>query len=167
MIEPIFAAVRERAGLHAQDYAIFGHSAGAQFVQRFLYFVPGAHVRQAIAANAGWYMLPDRRVRFPYGLAGTPVTETDLRRALTRPLVVLLGTADTNPRHRMLRHTPEADAQGPHRFARGQFFMARAQAAAAAMEVKLAWTLATAPGVAHSERGMTPYALKCLFPDKR
>lgn len=167
MIEPIFAAVRERAGLHAQDYAIFGHSAGAQFVQRFLYFVPEAHVSQAIAANAGWYMLPDLHVRFPYGVGGTPVTQDALNQAFARRLVILLGTADTDPKHRVLRHTPEADAQGPHRFARGQYFFARAREAAAAAKVPFAWRLVPVPGVAHSERGMTPAALKLLLPEKR
>ena len=40
MIEPIFDAVRERLGSQRNDYLIYGHSAGAQFVQRFLYFIP-------------------------------------------------------------------------------------------------------------------------------
>ncbi len=165
MIEPIFDAVRERTGNHRTSYLLFGHSAGAQFVQRFLYFVPSARVARAVVANAGWYMLPDLAVAFPYGLKGTPVDEAALRAALTRPVVVLLGTADLDPTAKALRHTPEADAQGPHRFARGHFFFAQAQAAAAKLKLLSGWSLATAPGIAHSDKGMTPFAVHALFPE--
>ena len=165
MIEPIFDAVRARLGNHGTSYLIFGHSAGAQFVQRFLYFVPQARVARAVVANAGWYMLPDLEAAFPYGLKGTPVDESALRVALARPVVVLLGTADVDPKAKALRHTPEADAQGPHRLARGHFFFAQAQAAAARLKLPFDWSLATAPGIGHSDKGMTPFAVRALFPE--
>lgn len=164
MIEPLFDAVRERLGNHSRDYLIYGHSAGAQFVQRFLYFVPEARVSRAVAANAGWYMLPDLTVAFPYGLKGTPANEAALRSALARPVVVLLGEADTDANHPSLRHTPESDAQGLYRFARGQYFFARASAAAATMRAPFQWTLATVPGVAHVNKDMAPFAARHLFP---
>ena len=165
MIEPLFDAVRQRLGSTRRDYLIYGHSAGSQFVQRFLYFVPEARVSRAVAANAGWYMLPELGVDFPYGLKGTPVDAAALRTAFARPVVVLLGDADTDPHHAALRHTPEADAQGLHRFARGRFFFARIQAAAAALAAPCNWTLATAPGIAHSNKGMAPFAARQLFPE--
>ena len=85
MIEPIFDAVRTRLGSRRANYLIFGHSAGAQFVQRFLYFVPAARATHVIAANAGWYMLPELGADFPYGLKGTPMNEAALRGAFARP----------------------------------------------------------------------------------
>jgi Flp pilus assembly protein TadD len=87
-----------------------------------------------------------------------------LRAAWARPLVVLLGEADIDPKSSALRHTPEADAQGLFRFARGQYFYAQARAAAATMHAPFNWTLATAPGIAHSNKGMAPFALRQLFP---
>lgn len=163
MIEPIFDAVRARTGNQSARYRIYGHSAGAQFVQRFIYFVPRARVAAAVAANAGWYMLPDLAGAFPYGLKGTPVTAGDLRHALGLPLVVLLGTADTNAHDKVLRHTPEAEAQGAYRFARGQFFFAQAARAAQAQHLPFGWRLATAPGVGHSDPGMAPFAVQSLL----
>lgn len=163
MIEPIFDAVRQRTGNQRERYALYGHSAGAQFVQRFLYFVPDARLDRAVAANAGWYMLPDLAVSFPYGLGGTPVTAADLDHALGRSFTVLLGTADTDPQSHSLRHTPEADAQGPHRLARGRGFFQAAQSAAATRGCPLAWTLATAPEVGHSDPGMAPFAVPLLL----
>lgn len=165
MIEPIFDALLARTGHHAATYLLYGHSAGAQFVQRFLYFTPQARVAHAVGANAGWYMLPDLGVAFPYGLKGTPVTEADLRTTLGRNFTVLLGEADVDPKARALRHTPEAEAQGPYRFARGQYFYRYAQKAAAGLNAAFGWSLATAPGIAHSDPGMTPFAVKCMFPD--
>jgi hypothetical protein len=163
MIEPIFDAVRTRTGNRTERYRIYGHSAGAQFVQRFVYFVPTARVERVISANAGWYMLPDLATMFPYGLKNTPVTEADLRHALGLPLTVLLGTADVDAKAKALRHTPEAEAQGPYRFARGNFFFRHGQEAAAALHTPFGWQLATAPNIAHSDAGMAPFAAAALF----
>jgi poly(3-hydroxybutyrate) depolymerase len=163
MIEPLFDALAGQLGVNRRDYMIYGHSAGAQFVQRFLYFVPAARVARAVAANAGWYMLPEFTTDFPYGLRGTTADEAALRGALARRLVVMLGESDTDPAHPSLRHTPGADAQGLYRFARGQYFFARAQAAAAALRAPFHWTLATVPGIEHSNKGMAPLAARQLF----
>ena len=38
---------------------MFGHSAGGQFVHRFVQFKPNSRVNYAISANAGWYTVPD------------------------------------------------------------------------------------------------------------
>jgi hypothetical protein len=84
---------------------------------------------------------------------------------LGRPLVVLLGTADTDPHHKDLPHTPQADAQGPYRLARGRCFFACGQKAAAEIAAPFGWTLSLAPGIAHSDKGMAPFAVKCLFPE--
>lgn len=163
VIEPLFDAVRARFGGTWGDYFLYGHSAGAQFVQRFLYFVPESRATRAVAANAGWYMLPELERAFPYGLKGTPADAAALRRAFAFPLTVLLGEADTDAHHQSLRRTPEADEQGLYRFARGQFFFRRAQAAAAALGAPCRWSLATVPGVAHSNKDMSPAAARVLF----
>lgn len=164
MIEPVFDAVRTQLGSTRADYALYGHSAGAQFVQRFLYFVPASRVSHAVAANAGWYMLPDLGRAFPYGLKGTPADAAALRRAFAFPLHVLLGDADIDPKHASLRHTPEADEQGLFRFARGQYFFNHAKAAAAALDAPFHWMLSIAPNVAHNNKAMAPYAARLLFP---
>jgi poly(3-hydroxybutyrate) depolymerase len=163
MIEPIFDAVRGRTGNRTERYRLFGHSAGAQFVQRFIYFVPSARLESVVSANAGWYMLPDLSIAFPYGLKNTPVTAADLRHALTLPVTVLLGTADVDPEAKSLRHTPEADAQGLYRFARGKFFMARAEEAARKFQLPFVWRMVTAPDIAHSDKDMAPFAVRELF----
>ncbi|MDB6004029.1 MAG: Mur ligase, middle domain protein [Prosthecobacter sp.] len=165
-LEPIFDAVKAATGNRSEQYSIYGHSAGAQFVHRYMYFVRDARVNQAVAANAGWWTLPDLKVNFPYGLRGSVIDEGGLKAVLQRPLVVLLGTADTDPNHVNLRRTPEAMAQGPYRFARGQNFYAAGQKQAAALGVTLGWKLATAPGVGHVDKDMAPFAVDILFGKK-
>jgi poly(3-hydroxybutyrate) depolymerase len=165
LVEPLFDALKPRLGHERKDYMIYGHSAGAQFVHRFVFFVPMARYTRAVAANAGWYTLPTIQDAFPYGLKGSAADESALRAALARPLTVLLGEADIDPNSSALRHTPEADAQGLFRFARGKFFFARARAEAEAIKTPFNWNLATAPGIAHSNKGMAPFAVRQLFPE--
>ena len=129
-IERLFDHVKATAGLTTPTYFIYGHSAGAQFVHRYLYFMPEARVATAVAANAGWWTMPDRGVDFPYGLRASAIDERMLRAMLARHLIVLLGTADTDPHADNLRRTPEALAQGPHRFARGNRFFESGKSAA-------------------------------------
>lgn len=161
-IEPLFDEVRKRFGTGVPRYSIYGHSAGAQFVHRFVLFMPEARLEKAVAANAGWYTMPDPDLRFPYGLGGAPVDRAALNAALGKPLTVLLGTADTDRADPDLRKTPEADAQGPHRYARGQTFFARAKGAAAARGLPFAWSRKDVPGIGHSNAGMADAAAVLL-----
>jgi hypothetical protein len=157
-IEPLFDDVRARFGTGSLRYTIYGHSAGAQFVHRYVLFVPEARIERVIAANAGWYTMPDEAVAFPYGLGGTPVGPDALQAVLGKSLTIMLGTADTDRADPDLRRTPEADAQGPHRFARGHAFFERGQSAATAAAVPFGWTIVEVPGIAHSNAGMAAAA---------
>lgn len=166
-IEPIFDAMRQRIGNVTETYQLYGHSAGAQFAHRFLYFVPGARVSQVVAANAGWWTLPDPKVAFPYGLNGSPgVGEAVLKGVLQRRLIVLLGTADTDPKDANLNRSEGAMAQGAHRFERGKHFFEQGQIRAIALDVPLGWKLGPAPGVGHRDSGMAPFAMEWLFGEK-
>jgi poly(3-hydroxybutyrate) depolymerase len=167
VIEPVFDEMRRRSGSTQERYALYGHSAGAQFEHRYLFFIPEARVSQVVSANAGWYTLPDFGGQFPYGLGGTAVDEATVRSVLGKPVVVLLGTADTDPDHSSLRRTPEATAQGPHRLARGENFFVTAEALAAVWQVPFGWRKRYAPGVAHSNEDMAVFAAEWLFGAKR
>ena len=161
-IELLFDAVRRRTGTRVASYAIFGHSAGGQFVHRFVTFMPEARYHRAIAANAGWYTMPDLSLRYPYGLAGTTIGERELRLTLGRPLTILLGTSDTDPNHRSLRRTRLAMAQGSHRLARGHSYFAAGNAAARRLGAPFGWTLQEVPGVAHENSRMAVAAASLL-----
>lgn len=163
-IEPLFSAITMRGG-EADGYYLFSHSAGAQFVHRALLFEELPRLNTAFSANAGWYTLPDLQTPWPYGLGGTPADEESLRRWAGQPLVLLLGDQDTDPDDRNLRRTPEAEAQGPHRYARGAFFMSAARDRAHSLDTRFAWTAYNVPGVAHDNAGMAQAAAQLIALD--
>lgn len=162
-IEPLFDEVKRRYGLTAERYAIYGHSAGAQFVHRFLFHVPEARVSRAVAANAGWYMMPDYNVEKPYGLRGSMVRPHMLEAAMARELTVLLGESDTDAEHPSLRRTPEAMEQGAYRLARGVKFFETARDWSGSVGVTFIWRLERVPDAYHDNVLMAPVAAPILL----
>jgi pimeloyl-ACP methyl ester carboxylesterase len=157
--EQIYDALkRENPALGAQEYSLYGHSAGAQFVHRCLLLRPRAPVRLGVAANAGWYCWPKEAIAYPFGLGGTRLSREELNRALGKKLVLLLGQKDVDPDHRFLNRSPEALQQGFHRLARGRGFFAAGRVLAAARLAPFGWSLVEVPGVGHSNRGMREVA---------
>lgn len=154
VIDDVFDAVRQRTGARRERYALYGHSAGAQFVHRLLLMARSARAEAIVTANAGSYTMPAGDVAFPFGLGGSGVSDADLKRAFGRPVTVLLGDADTDPDSKSLPRQPGAMAQGPHRFARGQLFFKTAREKAAELSTPFAWKLVTVEGVGHSNSGM-------------
>lgn len=165
-IEPIFDKIKKMTENKTATYSMYGHSAGAQFVHRFVYFVPNARLTHAVAANAGWYTMPDLSVDFPYGLKGSGLSKEALNEALSSKLLVLLGTADTNPNHRTLRVTPEANAQGAHRYARGHSFVLAGKHRAKINQVPFNWSISYAPRIGHKNGQMASFASSFLTQDK-
>jgi pimeloyl-ACP methyl ester carboxylesterase len=159
VLENLFSEVRAKFKVKAKSYDIFGHSAGGQFVHRFLLFYPENHVRRAIAANPGFYTLPDLELPFPYGLKGSPVEidKRDLKRWTARDVILMRGTEDTK-RTDNLRQTPEADAQGKNRFERAGLMFEKIKA----VNSKTKWTLTDVPNVGHNQKGMALAAQKYL-----
>ncbi|MEQ9562449.1 MAG: hypothetical protein RLN69_08010, partial [Woeseiaceae bacterium] len=153
-IENLFDVVVSDLASNATGYTLYGHSAGSQFVHRFLYYMPDARVSQFIAANAGWYTLPEFDVVYPYGLLGAGIDENSLRTALSRNVTVLLGDQDIDTEGDSLRRTPEAMEQGSNRFSRGQFFFERAATIAQDLGVDFNWELLVVPGADHDNGKM-------------
>ena len=162
-IEHIFDYVKDIAGLEAESYSIYGHSAGAQFVHRMVLFVPEARINTAICANAGCYTMPTNRFEFPYGLKKSRTSVGKLKGAFGKNLIILLGDKDTDENHKYLRKTPEAMAQGRHRFERGKNFFETAKRQAVRLQTPLNWKLKTVKGVGHSNSKMAKAAAKLLI----
>ena len=164
VIENIFDQLRN-AGLTSTSYSMFGHSAGAQFIHRMLIFLPDARTDVAIAANAGYYTFPIWKAKFPYGLRGCVVKNTDLERAFSNRLIVLLGGNDNDENHPELRRSKEAMAQGAHRLERGMNYCASAETGAKEIGIELKWELAVVPNAGHSYREMSEAAVDYLLCD--
>lgn len=156
------AAALASVGAPDAPFALYGHSAGAQFVHRYLLLTGAPRARRIVIANAGWYSWPDFSIAFPHGLGQSSATEAGLRAALARPVTILLGEADNDPTHFQLRRDAATDVQGLNRFDRGRNFFNAASASAAQRDVPFGWNLATVPGVAHSNSGMAAAAAAIL-----
>lgn len=164
VIEAIFSYVKSETGNKSAQYSMFGHSAGAQFVHRFVTFKQNTHLNKAIAANAGWYTVPDTQIGYPYGLKDSGFSDkATLTHLFSSNLIVALGDQDIDPKDSSLRHTPEADAQGLYRFARGEFYYNESESISKANSIVFNWKKIVVKGVAHDFKGMMAETVDYLF----
>ena len=163
VVEQVFDAALPVLGSDAASFSLYGHSAGAQFVHRFVTLTGAPRVDRAVAANAGWYTLPDPSLTYPYGLGGVELDDETLGAAFATQLTILLGQSDNDPDSPDLRKTPEALAQGLHRLARGRHFIATSGAMAAHRGLDFAWASREVPHIGHNDRGMAPHAARILM----
>ncbi len=136
----------------AMRIAVWGHSAGGQFVHRAISLGFRNHVIAASAANSGAYAMPDLAIDFPYGLGGLGLAETALAGLLAFPLILMAGEADIDATTPNFPKEAGAMAQGGTRFARAHTYHDAGQAAARALGVACGWSNVDVPGVAHDGR---------------
>lgn len=148
-----------------KTYDIFGHSAGGQVLHRLAIFAPQSKARVIIAANSGFYTVPDLSQTLPTGIKGTGLTETDLSPAFSTHLVLMLGSLDNNDQAGgTLLHTPHIDqSQGLGRLDRGQSFYEHARDEAARIAADFHWQLQIIDGVGHDYRAMSAAAADYLI----
>jgi hypothetical protein len=153
-VEVAFRMAAHSLGSHRHKFSMFGHGAGAQFIQRYVLHSGCRMIDRAVAANPGWYLVPDYSLKFPFGLRGAPIGENTLHRAFACNFTLLLGTADVN--YARLRNDPDALKQGKTRRDRGLFFFDRSRADAARIAATFDWRLREVEGVGHEARRMAP-----------
>ena len=165
LIEPLFDEVVKQVNSTAKGYYIYGHSAGGQFVTRFLMFEPENRIIKAAAANPGWYTMPTKDVDFPYGLSKSTLPTSNLTAMYSKKLFLLLGTADTIRDDEDFYKSEQADAQGLTRFARGQNFFQQSVGQAKDLHTPFNWTEIFVPDAGHSNTRMSRFALSLFFMD--
>lgn len=154
VVEQAFRMAASSLGGSQRKFSMFGHGAGAQFIQRYVLHSGCRMIDRAVSANPGWYMLPDSEYQYPYGLRDAPLKAQTLRSAFGCDYTLLLGTSDVN--YAGLRNDPDALAQGKTRYERGHFYFDRARGTAARLGARFDWRLAEVPGVAHEAGRMAP-----------
>jgi hypothetical protein len=117
----------------------------------------------AVAANPGWYTMPDNSVPFPYGLAGAPLHTRNLGPAFASNFTLMLGEDDTDSGDDSLRHDHRADKQGLYRLARGQNFYRLSEQVARSESLPFRWKLQLVGGVAHDHTAMAAHAAPLLL----
>ena len=167
-IERIFAEIRDREKLNTTQYYLYGHSAGAQFVHRFMLFMPTHHVEQAFSANAGTYTMPAYNTPFaadfPRRIEPSRVSANQLKAVLAQRMVVMNGDKDVSQAGKNFPSSPAAMAQGQNRFLRGKNFFNTAQEQANLLDTPFNWQHLIVPNVAHNNVGMAKAVMQYLYP---
>ena len=160
VVKKIHDELNKNLGLKDSTYNIWGHSAGAQFVHRMLFFCPDYKIKYAIAANAGWYTAPDFTIPFPWGYSNQFLNydEDNLDDYLNRNLIIMRGTADTLRDHN-LNTSQLSDAQGLNRFERALYFYNKGLS----INSHTRWQLIDVPDVGHDFTNMAPAAQSFLI----
>ena len=150
IIEPLFDSVKSSLSLENDKYNIFGFSAGAQFVHRFIQFKPNARFDKVVAGAAGWYTVPDNTIPFPYGHENSILNSTNLDNLLSSDLYIQVGALDNNPNSAGLRHNEYADAQGLNRVTRAVHFFETGQNISESNNYDFNWSLHIIQGAGHN-----------------
>ena len=150
IIEPLFDSVKSSLSIESEKYNLFGFSAGAQFVHRFIQFKPDARFDKVVAGAAGWYTLPVNSIPFPYGYDNSILISTNLSNLLLSDLYIQVGALDNNPNSAGLRHNEYADAQGLNRVTRAVHFFETGQNIAESSNYNFNWSLHIIQGAGHN-----------------
>ena len=139
VIEPLFTYAIQNLNNQSSKYHIIGHSAGAQFAHRFLFFKPLARIDKMVASASGWYTTLDLETNFPYGLNTSPLEDINFSLLFSKQLTILVGSNDNDPNSSALRHNSVVDLQGLNRLDRAISFYNNAQSKAADLSVNFEW----------------------------
>ena len=163
VLDPIFEDFKNIASLSVATYDVFGHSAGAQLIHRYLIFQPSSSVKRVVSSAAGWYAVPDVAIEFPYGLLASPAETTPSQPYFSKECFIIVGANDTDPNSFNLRHTPEADAQGNNRLERAQHFFQESYQIAQGKNEQFNWHYLLVPNVGHDQDAMANFAVDQLY----
>ena len=163
IIDPLFESVKSKVSGNQQTYDAWGHSGGAQFLQRFRLYLPNSKLNTAICSNAGWYTVPDILINFPYGIKKGQLLNSNLAIPFSKKLIVHLGLNDTDPNSAGLRHNTTVDTQqGLYRLVRGRYFFDTSISISQSLNNPFNWEKQEVAGVGHEAQLMANDALKYL-----
>ena len=160
----IFDLVIQSLGTSQSTYDLFGHSAGGQILHRLALFANNTKADRIIAANSGFYTLPDFETQLPFGLKSTSIDQEDLKAAFSKKLILLIGELDNERENggTLLRSTT-VDKQGTHRLARGKYFHTFSKDKAKELNATFNWEIEIVPNVGHEHGLMGKAAAKMLY----
>ena len=163
VVENIFDHIKSVNTISNENYNIFGHSAGGQFVHKMILLMPESRIGTAIAANAGFYTFPDENLEYPYGLINTEIDlKPDLKKAYKKRLIILLGELDNDPSLGTFRTTDLAMEQGAYRLERGANFYKANKELKNKNNWEFNWSIDTIKNVGHDYKKMSENAIEWI-----
>lgn len=162
-IDVLFEHIKSKFNFKNELYDIYGHSAGAQFVHRYLLMSDDPKVNRAVAANAGWYTFLNG-ADFPYGVKNPPISLSDsnVKKFLSMNLFILIGTNDIDV-NSSINKSKGAQNQGLNRYQRAKNFFEYTESIVEQNNLEFKWKYQAVPGAPHSNKVMSRVAVLLLF----
>lgn len=164
IIEALFAYIKNNIQNNNNTFNIIGHSAGAQFVERFLLFKPNNLVQKSIISAAGWYTFPNNDVIFPYGLNQSILQNQSMGFFYSKDVIVMVGSLDNDPNASNLRNNEFTIAQGAHRLARAINFFQYGQQQANQLGLPFNWQFRINNNATHNYSTALNFGFDFLYP---
>lgn len=164
-VDSLLCHILRFSGTGENKVTLYGHSAGGQFVHRFMMMNKSPFVKKAIIGNPGWFTFPDLGENYSYGIKDLPeVDNSRLRDMLGKNIILQLAEGDTI-RESYLRKTTEADRQGRNRLERGNKYFETLQTIANKHQWDFNWRKEYVPDVGHDAVAMSRHAAEHLIVD--
>lgn len=164
IIDPLFEYIKLDVSGLQEVYNAWGHSGGAQFLHRFVEYLPNSKLDIAVCSNSGWYTVPEYAYNFPYGLNEGQLSNETLTTAFSKKLIVHLGLDDTDPNSAGLRHNSVVDTQqGLFRLVRGRYFFNSSETTSQIMSIPFNWEKHEIVGIGHDAQAMANDALQYIL----
>ena len=165
-IDTLFEFIKSKFNLKANSYDIYGHSAGAQFVHRYLLMSKDPKVNIAVAANAGWYTFLNG-ANFPYGVKNPPIilSDSNVKVFLGTNLHILIGSNDIDV-DSSINKSDGAQKQGLNRLQRAKNFFDYTSLIVEQNDLNFNWKYQLVPGAPHSNKVMSRAAVRIFFDSK-
>ena len=143
---------------------MYGHSAGAQFIHRYMLLSNDYRISNAVIANAGWYTFLNGS-NFPYGIKDTPINISSerVRWLMSSKTNLLIGGSDVGLQS--LNTSKGAMRQGNNRLERANNYFSSLILLGEENKIPFRWNFHLIKDVAHSNSEMTPAAAKILLAD--
>jgi hypothetical protein len=161
-ISLFFNFFKNKFSLSNNTYKMYGHSAGAQFIHRYMLLSNDYRISNTVIANAGWYTFLNGS-RFPYGIKDTPINipSERVRWFMSSKTALLIGGSDTELQS--LNTSKGAMRQGNNRLERANNYFSTLILLGEENKIPFRWSFHLIKDVAHSNAQMTPAAAKILL----
>ena len=77
LVDSLISQILTASGTDAKAVTIYGHSAGGQFVHRFMLINDSPFVEKAIIGNPGWFTFPTMEENYSYGIKDLPEIDAE------------------------------------------------------------------------------------------
>ena len=166
-ISSFFNFFKSKYGLKVNDYKIYGHSGGAQFLHRYILFSNDSRISSSVIANSGYYTFLNWD-DYPYGIKDVDyLNSKKIENFLSEKVTMLIGEKDRG--FTRSSHTSANEkgiiAQGSNRFQRANNYFNHLVLISEKFGIPFRWKFYVVENVGHENKKMSLRAAEILLND--